>query len=202
MTHRTLLSLVLILAGCSQSPPSCPQEAPSAAPKPNYDPEAIRPDPAVSRAKTQVELAEAEKLITTLKTTPRYDPSNYDHTPPPNVPPYLPANLRESCPKCTGFGGTVVAVTPSRKSAESHAMALRSIVAYYKGQEWIKHVTIVPWFDNRYALIFADTYSDPAAEMCAWLTRIGWWDEHFKYGTGIPGTRICQVYRTWYPVKP
>lgn len=102
------------------------------------------------------------------------------------------------CPTCYGFGGTVVALTPSRQSAEQHAVALRVLVAHYKGGEWNRHLTTVPWFgEGRYALIYANMFEGPANQMCEWLTRIGW-----EYGDGIPGTRECKVYATWPPAKP
>lgn len=104
-----------------------------------------------------------------------------------------------NCPTCYGIGGTVVALTSSRKAAEQHAVALRSLMVWYKGSEWNRHLTVVPWFgEGKYALIFADTFEKQANQLCPWLHERGWQG----YAGGSPGTRECKVYKMWPPAKP
>jgi len=155
---------------------------------------------------TDQKIKEAKALIEVLNACPRRkeplpvaapEPT-VNQDPARNAPLYQPENIR-FCPKCTGFGGTVMAITPSRKSAEDHALALRSLMAYYNGSEWNKFVTVVPWFGGKFALIFSSTYTQQANELCPWLDKLGWAE---RYESGIPGHRACQHYAMWPPEKP
>ena len=157
--------------------------------------------PSVQPSSSVVPIQDREKVIREIGPIGTYTPApkiNLD--PSRSAPRFQIETVRTSCPICYGFGGTVMAITPSRKSAENHALALRSLMVYYNGEEWNRHVAIVPWFgDHQFALIFADTYTDQANEMCVWIDRLGW---ATRYESGLPGRRACEVYRSWPPEKP
>lgn len=178
-----MLVLAVALAwGCQQTAPSQPETAPSAAPEASVDPEAIHPDPERS-------------WRTTVAPKPAPSEDWYEAR---KAPRFQIETIR-NCPTCYGIGGTVVALTSSRKAAEQHAVALRSLMVWYKGSEWNRHLTVVPWFgEGKYALIFADTFEKQANQLCPWLHERGWQG----YAGGSPGTRECKVYKSWPPAKP
>lgn len=177
MTNRLVL-LMAVLVGCNNGSSSCPPDVSSVS-------EVIVPSASVDIA------------IASRKPTSMTDAGNVGEAD-PNAPRFVPKDIRTTCPTCYGFGAVVLAITPSRVSAEQHALALRSLLAHYQGTEWNRHVTVVPWFGDKFALVFAETYSKQATEMCSWLYRLGWREN----GHGLPGRRACRVYAKWPPERP
>ena len=186
MNFRTLGILVLLTTSCDGS--KCREVVPVASTPP------VQPS-------STIIVEDPSRTTREVKAVEAYAPSpkvNLD--PSRSAPRFQIETVRTSCPTCYGFGGTVMAITPSRKSAENHALALRSLMVYYNGEEWNRHVAVVPWFgDHQFALIFANTYTDQANEMCVWIDRLGW---ATRYGSGLPGRRACNVLVLWPPEKP
>ena len=177
---------IVLLLGCGQIATAPSNDAPSVVPSAaTFDPEAIQPVSESSSWRITAIPMQAQPL------------TNEEWIAAHSVPHFQIETVR-SCPTCYGFGGTVVALAPSRKAAEDHAVALRSLIAVYKGSEWNRHLTTVPWFgEGKYALVFANTFTEPSEQMCAWLRARGW-----GYGSGLAGSRECKVYSKWPPDKP
>lgn len=177
MINRLIL-LTSLLVGCNNGP-SCPKNKFGIS-------EVIVPS-----ASVDIEIANRNPSISTLDASDAAEAES-------NVPRFVPENIRTTCPTCYGFGGVVLAITSSRTSAEKHGLGLRSLLAHYHATEWNRHITVVPWFGDKFALMFADTYSAQATDMCSWLFRLGWREN----GHGLPGRRACKVYAEWPPEKP
>jgi len=206
MGRRLILLVLAMVGGCNQTPPSCPQEAPSAPPVASQKPE---PAPPLSSA-------EVAPIVSALRKCPQIDPRNFPradadakawlafansckmHNPSYNPPPNAPRFIPEGKPDVWGMGVLQLDISPNRKASGDRAMALRALLVHYQGKEWNPHLTILPWFGGKQSLVFNDVWAESAAAMCLWLDRLGW----VGYGDGIPGVRTCTYHHNWYDAKP